>query len=125
MMKFDFEVIYAEVYHPYWSINLAHADELEISPCEIKVIEKTKYFNKNLLDKNVYFNEISEIVRKMWGSFAILKWYIQEPQVLRRKRVFVIKVKIQSRFAKLLRKLEREVSCFKSGAYDEIKIEIV
>ena len=60
----------------------------------------------------------------MWGSFAILEWYIGNPQVLRRRRIFVIKAKAESRFARLLRKLEREVSYFKSGAYDKVKVEI-
>ena len=53
MIKFDFETIYGKIYHPYWKINLAHADELEVDPHEIKVVEKTRYFTKNLLDKNI------------------------------------------------------------------------
>jgi len=75
--------------------------------------------------KDVYESEVNEIVKKMWGSFAIAVWHWHDkPYFLSKKRYFVLKVQVKPGFERILAKLLREVRKFKNGAYDDIKIKI-
>ncbi len=89
------------------------------------MIEETTYIDKDLLKKDVYESEVNEIVKKMWGSFAIAVWHWHDkPYFLSKKRYFVLKVQVKPRFERVLAKLLKEVRKFKNGAYDDIKIKI-
>ena len=108
--------------------SVSHCDKLEITNNCVVLIEETVYIDKNLIDKNIYRNEISELIKKMWGSFAILLWYsikdIQDETLLRRKRIFLVQVKVKKRYVKILSKLVRELKRHKNGAYLDIKLYI-
>jgi len=123
MERIDFETI-SEKFQDFYKIDtVSHCDVLEIDKNELRLIEETLYINKNLLDKNIYDNELAELVKKMWGTFSILMWYL-EPKIFRRKKIFILKAKVNPRFARVLSKLNREIRKFKDGTYADIRFKI-
>ena len=124
MKEVDFEIV-NKIFQDFYQIDtISHCDILEVDENEIRLIEKTLYINKNLLDPNIYNNELAEIVKKMWGSFSILMWYL-EPTEFRKRKVFILRANVDPRFARILSKLNREIKKFKNGAYIDIKLDIV
>ncbi|NPA34996.1 MAG: hypothetical protein GXO48_08730 [Chlorobi bacterium] len=123
MKKLDFEAI-SEMFREFYKIStISHCDFLEIDNDELKLIEETLYINKDLLDKNVYDNELAELVKKMWGAFSILVWYL-EPNMFRKRKVFILRVKINPKFSRVLAQLNREIRRFKNGAYADILFDV-
>jgi len=120
MNKICFETV-SEIFNNYYQIDtLSHCDILEFKEDKIYLIEITQYpINKDLFDKNIYNNELSEIVKKMWGSFTILLWYLTD-NYFKKKKIFVVKVKVNPKYSKILSKLNRELRRFKNGAYYDI-----
>ncbi len=122
MNELDFEEI-SKIFQDFFRIDtISHCDILKFEGDSIFLTEETVYIDKNLLDKNVYNNELSEIVKKLWGSHSILIWYL-EPDTFRKNKFFILKTKIDPRFSKILGKLNREIRRFKNGAYSDIKFE--
>ena len=123
MKEFEFEEI-SKIFQDFFKVNtISHCDILKFDGNRILLIEETKYINKNLLDNNIYKQELSEIVKKMWGTYSILVWYL-EPDEFRKQKIFIVKVKATPRFSKILGKLNREIRKFKNGAYFDIRFEI-
>ncbi len=124
-MKLNFERI-ADRFQSYFRTkSISHCDLVEVLGDSVIMIEETVYIDKNLLKKDVYDKEVTEIVKKMWGSLAIAVWYwSEEPEVLSKKRYFVLKVKVNPGFERMLDQLIKDVRKFKDGAYDEVKIEM-
>jgi len=64
MKKFNFEEI-SKIFQDFFEINtISHCDILKFDGSKILLIEETKYIDKNLLDSNIYKQELSEIVKK-------------------------------------------------------------
>ena len=123
-MRYDFEEIAEEFQLYYRTKSISHCDFAEINESEVVMVEETIYINKNLLDDKVYESEVREIVKKMWGSYAIAVWrWYREPDKLSGKRYFVLKVEVKRRFERKLSQLIKDVRKFKNGAYDDVKIE--
>ncbi|GAB6071739.1 hypothetical protein JCM14244_01160 [Venenivibrio stagnispumantis] len=123
MNEFSFEEI-SKIFQEFFRIDtISHCDILKLDGNNILLIEETVYINKNLLDNNIYNNEVVEIVKKMWGTHSILVWYL-EPDTFRKKKIFILKAKVDPRFSKILGKLNREIRRFKNGAYSDIKFII-
>ena len=124
----NFEAVSEEFQRALRVDSISHCDLLEVREDEIFLIEETRYIGKDLLDKNIYQNEVSEIVKKMWGSTVIFLWYSAECQqnikLFGRKRNFILKVKVEKRLVKLLSRLIRDVKRYKNGAYSEVKLKI-
>jgi hypothetical protein len=127
--ELSFEVI-SQIFQSFFRIDtVSHCDIMRIELDEgrikrVTLIEDTVYVDKNLLDKNIYKNEVSEIVKKMWGTYSILIWYLT-PESLRKNKIFILRAKINPRFSRILGKLIREVRGFKDGAYSDVKFEEV
>jgi hypothetical protein len=120
MNQFDFEVV-SDIFTNNFKISpISHCDILEFKDNKIVLIEESLYINKNLLDDAVYKKEVIEVVRKMWGSFAILLWYIDDKKVFKKEKIFILKAKIDKRFVKILGKLIGEVKKYKNGAYSDV-----
>ena len=123
-MRYDFEEIAEEFQLYYRTKSISHCDFAEINESEVAMVEETIYINKNLLDDKVYESEVREIVKKMWGSYAIAVWrWYREPDKLSGKRYFVLKVEVKRRFERKLSQLIKDIRKFKNGAYDDVKIE--
>lgn len=123
MNEFDFEEI-SKIFQNFFRIDtISHCDILKFEGNKIFLIEETVYIDKNLLDNDIYNNEVAEIVKKMWGTHSILVWYL-EPDTFRKNKIFILKAKVDPRFSKILGKLNREIRRFKDGAYSDIKFII-
>lgn len=121
-IEIDFEEVSRmfEDYHKTGSIS--HCDMIIVEKDKIRAIEKTVYINKNLVDRNIYQNELAELVKKMWGTYAILIWYLDN-ETLKGKRNFVLEVKISKNFERLLGKILIDLKKFKNGSFDDINID--
>jgi len=124
----DFENISEEFQRSFETDSVSHCDLLQVTDDSVFFIEKTKYVNKNLLDKNIYQNEIAEIVKKMWGSLVIFLWYStecrKEKSLLKKEKNFILQVKVNKRLTKVLSKLIRDMKKYKDGAYCDVKLNI-
>jgi len=124
MNEFDFEEI-SKIFQDFFKIDtISHCDVLKFDGNRILLIEETKYIDKNLLDDNIYKQELSEIVKKMWGTHSILVWYL-EPKTFRKEKIFIVRVKVASRFSRILGKMNKEIRRFKNGAYSDIRFEFI
>jgi hypothetical protein len=121
MNNYDFEII-SDMFHRNFKISpISHCDKLIFDKNKILLIEETVYINKDLLNSNNYNKEFAEIVKKMWGSFSILLWYIDNKKLFKKDKIFILKAKIDKRFIKILSKLIRDLKKYKNGAYTEVK----
>jgi len=124
MNEFDFEEI-SKIFQDFFKIDtISHCDILKFDGNRILLIEETKYINKNLLDNNIYKQELSEIVKKMWGTHSILVWYLV-PETFRKEKIFIVRVKVASRFSRILGEMNKEIRRFKNGAYSDVKFEFM
>ena len=122
MSEIDFEIV-SQIFQDYFRTDtISHCDIMKFEDGKVFLIEETVYINKNLLDKNVYQNELSEIVKKMWGTYSILIWYL-DYETFRKHKIFILKAEIESRFVKILGKLIKDVRRFKNGAYLDIRFK--
>ena len=121
MNKLCFEIV-SKIFENYFKIDtLSHCDKLIFDNNKILLIEKTVYIDKDLLNTDVYNKEFAEIVKKMWGSFSILLWYINDKNLLKQDKIFILNAKIDKRFIKVLGKLIRELKKYRNGAYYDIQ----
>jgi hypothetical protein len=121
----DFEEISKEFQKLYRGSTIAHGDrlEVELEGGEVKrvaVVEVTSYTAKNLLDRNIFQNELRELVKKMWGSYGVLVWYLV-PSLHSKPRQFVIEVVVDPRYSRIISKLRQELERFRGGSFREIR----
>jgi len=101
---------------------------------EYRFIEHSRYLlpernrggGKNLADKKVFKSELEELVKKMWGSFAIFMRFAErcESVSLRMRRIFILDACIEnSEFARHLEKIMDELSRYRDGAFDRVSLK--
>lgn len=130
MRETDFEKV-SKKFEMFFKVgSVSHCDEIRFrfennQISSIELIENTAYINKDLLDKNIYENELSELVKKMWGTHSILVWHLyEEPDVFAKEKIFIIKANLDKKFVKILANLNQKLRKFKNGAYADIKLDI-
>lgn len=124
-MRLNFEEIADEFQSHFRTRSISHCDFVEVVGDRVIMVEETRYIDKDLLERDVYDAEIIEMVKKMWGSFAIAVWrWSEKPEMLSKERYFILKVKVKPGFERTLAQLIKDVRKFKNGAYDDVKIKI-
>jgi len=123
--KLNFEEV-AERFSVYLrQPSVSHCDWVEINEEEILFIEETDYSSKDFADPRVYSEEVIENVKKMWGSYAILLWYLQRNSNLEtlkgKRKLYIISLKqIDNRTSRILSNLLKTLERYKNGIIDEV-----
>jgi len=62
--------------------TVSRCDYIIINNKEILFIEETNLEVKNLMNPNVYAEEVIENIKKMWGSMAVFMWYVSKNELI-------------------------------------------
>jgi hypothetical protein len=125
----NFEHLADEFTHYFRIESVSRCDKVEISGQQIKLIEETQYGEglKDLLDDKVFEKQVTENIKKMWGSFSILVWYLMHSdQVgsMAKSRVFILAIpEYDPRMARQLKNLMEELRKYRNGAFDSVNFE--
>jgi len=105
--------------------SVSHCDWVVIKDKEIIFIEETDYSSKDFANPRVYSKEVIENVKKMWGSYAILLWYLQSNSNLEtlkgKRKLYIISLEqIDNRTSRILSNLLKTLEKYKNGIIDEV-----
>jgi predicted CopG family antitoxin len=109
--------------------SVSHCDKLEITNNCVVLIEETVYIDKNLIDKNIYRNEISELIKKMWGSLSVFSWYFSKHQHLEKvsgkDRIFILFLEEENpKTIRMLGNLMKALRKYRNSSFSDVMYKI-
>lgn len=107
---------------------ISHCDRVDFAKDVIQLVEETMYIDPKLLQESVFQKELIDLVKKMWGSFAIFLWCAEKSNRLswlRKPRDFVVEIQVlDSSLSKIVPRLRKDLERYKNGAYRSIRFRV-
>jgi len=109
--------------------TVSRCDYIIINNKEILFIEETNLEVKNLMNPNVYAEEVIENIKKMWGSMAVFMWYVSKNELIDevrgKNRIYIlIFEKVSWKTVRILSNMIKTLIKYRDGGFADVKFKI-
>ncbi len=106
--------------------TVSRCDYIIINNEDVLFIEETNLEAKDLMNPNVYAEEVIENIKKMWGSMAVFVWYVSNnelfDEVRGKDRIYVLLLEeVSGRTVRILSNMIKTLIKYRNGGFADVK----